>query len=109
MATLLEEPRWLTVKQAARRLGLHEITVRRKIHRGELPALQLGGRGTALRILEDELHRFIYGSPHGEVLSDDGSQRSGSFAVSTRTPQHAARDPEPSAGSRARAGERGGK
>ena len=41
MATIVEKPSWLTVKETA----LHEITVRRKIKAGEIPALQLGGQG----------------------------------------------------------------
>jgi excisionase family DNA binding protein len=61
--TVLERPRWVTVKEASKRLGLTELTVRRKIQRGELRALQLGGPGCAVRILEDDLHRFIFGSP----------------------------------------------
>lgn len=46
----------LSVKETASRLGLHEKTVRRKIASGELPAVQLGGPGSALRVpLEDWL------------------------------------------------------
>ena len=59
MATIVEKPAWLTVKETARRLDLHEITVRRKIRAGEIPALQLGGRGCALRVLEDELSSWL--------------------------------------------------
>ncbi len=59
--TLLDpDPRWLTVKETASRLGLHEITVRRKIAQGDLPALQLGGPGTAIRVPEDELEQWLY-------------------------------------------------
>jgi excisionase family DNA binding protein len=59
MATIVEKPAWLTVKETARRLDLHEITVRRKIARGEIPALQLGGPGCAVRVLEDELASWL--------------------------------------------------
>jgi excisionase family DNA binding protein len=57
---VLQQPRWLTVKQVARVLDLHEVTVRRKIAAGEIHALQLGGPGTAVRVLENELQRFIH-------------------------------------------------
>jgi excisionase family DNA binding protein len=58
--TTLEKPRWLTVKEAAHLLDLHEVSLRRKIARGEIPGvLQLGGPGCALRILEDELARWL--------------------------------------------------
>jgi excisionase family DNA binding protein len=75
MPTLTEKPRWLTVKQAAQRLGLHEVTVRRKIRAGHLPALQLGGPGAAVRILEDELEGWLYRSSPA-----DGSPARDSFA-----------------------------
>ena len=60
MALIHPDPRWLTVKETASRLGVHEITVRRKIAQGDLPALQLGGPGTAIRVSEDELERWLY-------------------------------------------------
>jgi excisionase family DNA binding protein len=61
MAMIAEKPAWLTVKETARRLDLHEITVRRKIRAGEIPALQLGGPGCAVRVLEDELSSWLEG------------------------------------------------
>ena len=60
MPVIAQRLAWLTVKEAARRLGLHEVTVRRKIARGEIPALQLGGRGASIRILENELERWLF-------------------------------------------------
>jgi excisionase family DNA binding protein len=59
MAMIVEKPTWLTVKETARRLDLHEITVRRKIKAGEIPALQLGGPGCSLRVMEDELSSWL--------------------------------------------------
>jgi excisionase family DNA binding protein len=74
--TTLERPRWLHVKEVADLLGLHEITVRRKIARGEIPGvLQLGGPGSAIRVLEDELERWLFRSSPA-----DGSRQRGSFA-----------------------------
>jgi Helix-turn-helix domain len=60
----------LTVKQAAHLLDLHEVSLRRKIARGEIPGvLELGGPGCALRILEDELARWLQvpAERHGPV------------------------------------------
>ena len=36
--------RWLSVKEAASRLGIHEITLYRLAGRGQVPAAKLGGR-----------------------------------------------------------------
>jgi excisionase family DNA binding protein len=78
----LQRPKWLSVKEVAFRLGIHEQSVRRKIAAGEIPALQLGGPGCALRILEDELERWLYRDRFLEPVdvSDDGSPAGGSFA-----------------------------
>jgi excisionase family DNA binding protein len=82
MATL-EKPRWLTVKEVAHLLDLHEVSVRRKIRRGEIPGvLQLGGPGCALRVLEDELGRWLQvpadvsdGSRQGQLPAQPPSER----------------------------------
>lgn len=49
----------ITIGQAAERLGLTRRTVERKIEQGVIPAFQLGGRGTAIRIDEHELGGFV--------------------------------------------------
>jgi len=36
--------RWLSVKEAASRLGIHEITLYRLAGRGQVPSAKLGGR-----------------------------------------------------------------
>jgi hypothetical protein len=41
--------------------------VRRKIAAGELPSLQLGGRGCAVRVLEDELSAWLEEHRNKEV------------------------------------------
>jgi excisionase family DNA binding protein len=51
----------LTVKETAARLGLHPMTVRRKIERGEIPAVRLGHKGASIRIDEAELEAWLYG------------------------------------------------
>jgi excisionase family DNA binding protein len=50
----------LTVAQVALLLGVDEKTVRRKIARGEIPAVQLGGRRAPVRIALDELQRWVF-------------------------------------------------
>lgn len=56
----------LTVKQTASRLGYHPMTVRKKIAEGEIPAVQLGGKGSAIRVDQHELESWIY---HGQEKS----------------------------------------
>jgi excisionase family DNA binding protein len=63
MTSLDMARRLLTVDQAAERLGLSRRTVQRKIASGEIPAFQLGGRGTAIRIDERELERWLESEP----------------------------------------------
>jgi excisionase family DNA binding protein len=67
MTGIAAPPKWLTVKETARVLGLHEITVRRKVAAGVIPALQLGGRGCAVRVMEDELSSWLEGHRNVET------------------------------------------
>ena len=53
----------LTVHEAAEVLHCSALTVRRRLRDGDLPALQLGGPGKAIRIDGRELRRHAYGSP----------------------------------------------
>jgi len=57
--------RLLTIDEVAERLGLSRRTVERKIKRGELPALQLGGPRTAIRVDERELTDWLYSNGEG--------------------------------------------
>jgi excisionase family DNA binding protein len=61
MATDVQAPQLLTVREVADRLKLSEKSVRRRIASGELPAVRLGGRGTPLRVDERELDQYVYG------------------------------------------------
>src|SRR6266550_5449246 len=51
----------LSVKETAAKLRLHPQTVRRLISEGAIPAVQLAGRGTSIRVdaveLESRLHQ----------------------------------------------------
>ena len=49
---------YLTVARVAELLSVAELTVRRKIAVGEIPAVRLGARG-AVRIPEDELAAWL--------------------------------------------------
>jgi excisionase family DNA binding protein len=51
---------FLTVAEAADLLGVNHQTVRRKIREGELPAVQLGGRGSNIRIPSEALTAWLW-------------------------------------------------
>jgi excisionase family DNA binding protein len=51
---------FLTVNEAADLLGVTHQTVRRKIAQGELPAVQLGGPGSHIRIPRDALSMWLW-------------------------------------------------
>lgn len=51
--------RLLPPKVVAAKLDLHVSTVRRMIRDGRLAAVQLGGRGTSVRVDEAELDRWL--------------------------------------------------
>lgn len=53
-------PTLLTTRQAARALGVHEKTVRRRIQSGEIPATAMPGRsGKEYRIKEGDITKYI--------------------------------------------------
>jgi excisionase family DNA binding protein len=57
---------YLSVARAARMLDVAPITIRRKIETGELPATQLGGPGSAVRIPRQALDTWLWvSSRHG--------------------------------------------
>lgn len=82
----LQRPKWLSVKEVALRLGIHEQSVRRKIAAGEIPSLQLGGPGCALRVLEDELDRWLYRSSPAQGNGPVERRAPDSPAVEARAP-----------------------
>ena len=61
---------YLSVKEAAARLGVSQITVRRMIKRGVLRALQLGGPGSTIRITLTELDRLPSPGPQEHEQAD---------------------------------------
>jgi excisionase family DNA binding protein len=54
------EAEYLSVQGAARLLDVAPVTIRRKIEAGELPATQLGGPGSAIRIARADLDRWLW-------------------------------------------------
>ena len=62
----LEHQRLLTISETADRLNVSTVTVRRLIRRGELPAVQLAGKGSAVRVAEGELNHWLYAEPNKE-------------------------------------------
>lgn len=57
--------RWLTVRDVANALHVHEETVRRWIRRGDLVAIDLGGPRAGYRIRPSDLDTFIENSNDG--------------------------------------------
>ena len=65
---------WLTVREVATELQVHEETVRRWIRSGELPAIEIGGPRTIYRIRPAALGAFMRQRTHGhasEVVTDE--------------------------------------
>jgi excisionase family DNA binding protein len=52
--------RLMRIPEVAERLGIAKSTAYELIYKGHLPALQLRGRGSTVRVDENELERFIY-------------------------------------------------
>ena len=50
---------YLTVAEASAELGVSPKTIRRKIAAGQLPAVQLGGSGAAIRISRRALDAWL--------------------------------------------------
>jgi len=61
MSPPVGQRRLLTIGEVAARLRVSERTVERLIERNELPSLQLGGPGSAIRIDESEFDAWLYG------------------------------------------------
>jgi excisionase family DNA binding protein len=68
MSTAAYESEYLSVAVAAELLGVSPITIRRRIEAGELPATQLGGPGSTIRIPRDALRAWLWseGAPDAE-------------------------------------------
>lgn len=60
----------LTVAEVALELGVSRPTVRRKIHAGGIPAVQLGGPGSVLRVPAAGLDAWLWSGPEGETRAE---------------------------------------
>ena len=70
MGTFAQEREYLSVSEVARRLGVSAATVRRRVADGQIPAAQLGGPGSSVRIPATGLERWL--EDHATTL---GAQR----------------------------------
>lgn len=59
----------VSVREAARLLGLHEETIRRAVRKGELKACRLGHR--TLRISRTDLESYFRAHGGGALFSED--------------------------------------
>jgi excisionase family DNA binding protein len=67
---------YLTVGKVAAELHCSEPTVRRRIRDGELPAVQLGGPGSAVRVPRAGLEAWLYADPNtGGAMPNDLGDR----------------------------------
>jgi excisionase family DNA binding protein len=57
---------YLTVAEVATELACSEPTVRRRIRAGEIPAVRLGGPGSAVRIPRAGLEAWLWSEPSEE-------------------------------------------
>jgi excisionase family DNA binding protein len=64
------EAEYLSVRDVARLLNVSTATVRRHIEAGELPATQLGGPGSAIRIPRAGLDAWLWPDSKGDVAHD---------------------------------------
>jgi excisionase family DNA binding protein len=67
--------RLLTLDAVAERLGYSRRTVERKVAAGEIPSLQLGGKGSAIRIDALELSEWLYRDSAEDSSPPDSSER----------------------------------
>jgi excisionase family DNA binding protein len=61
---------FVTVAEAAHLLDVHQNAVRRKIAEGDIPAVPLGGPGTAIRIPRAGLDTWLWSA--GETADAEG-------------------------------------
>jgi excisionase family DNA binding protein len=74
----------LTLDEAAAQMGVSRMTAYRMVRDGRLPAVQLGGPGSPLRVDERELAEWLYSDP-----SDVGGQLARLLPAERRAPARA--------------------
>jgi excisionase family DNA binding protein len=65
MHTIAHLDDYLSIREAAEMLKVSPITIRRRIEAGELSAVQLGGRGSSIRIPRAALEAWLNRHPAG--------------------------------------------
>lgn len=75
---------YLTVSEVAKRLRLHEMTVRRHIKSGRLRAIRAGHR---IRVAEEEVDAFVKHKSHAEMTPEQLR----AWILRERTPEELAR------------------
>jgi excisionase family DNA binding protein len=66
VTTADHERQYLTVAEVAAELACSEPTVRRRIRDREIPAVQLGGHGSGVRIPRAGLEAWLWSEPNEE-------------------------------------------
>ena len=69
-----EDDELLTVAEVAKRLKLHQETIRRWIREGKMPAISLGRTQAGYRIRASELRLFLSGNKQLELPGDDAKK-----------------------------------
>jgi excisionase family DNA binding protein len=86
MPTQAEQRRLLTVKEVADEGRQHPHTIYRKIAAGEIPAVQLGGKGLAIRVDRRELESHLHQDPADPLRPvDDPAERAAPNSSSSRS------------------------
>jgi excisionase family DNA binding protein len=62
----------LTIKEVAERLRVHEVTVRRYIAKGTVPAVKIGG---GVRVRESDIKKVILPVGRGDGRSESDKER----------------------------------
>jgi excisionase family DNA binding protein len=80
-----DAPSWLTIAEVAALLKIHPNTVRRLILTGRLPALRVGGRGSAIRINIQHLDAFIRDALTADPATDTDTDTASDETQTTDT------------------------
>ena len=70
-----EDDELLTVAEVAKRLKLHQETIRRWIREGKMPAISLGRTQAGYRIRASDLRLFLSGNKQLELPGDSAKKQ----------------------------------
>lgn len=63
MSVNTSRPELLTVKEVAHLLRVTPLTVYKRAHNGQIPAIRIGEGQAGIRIPRDELYEMLYANP----------------------------------------------